>query len=364
MIKSISDYEYLGNGLYKINSNMNELNIRLDNLFLEKEKWNSVLTIMSSLSSDLTNLYTTINTSSANWRNASSLVYATKGYWQEPIMIVYNKTFNCAANYLEIENWLNENFDPQGFAPEQILRCDFLCKNYNDEMLKGYRLAEFDPYTVEGLALNYNTTVKEVYSFLGLENQLNAILALINFFLKKNNKTSFIIDSIKDITNYENYVSYNRISNIFYSNILDTFREADLRAFVSYVYQYQIVYKTYEKYKELANIPKEVLKKFELKDISVTNGGNFYYKIINGRWTYYPYTHIEFCNNTICSDCYDPVNLNELYADKHYCFVGTKYILTECLSAVPYGESLSFSAPILVDIPEEEGYDMLSNLLS
>jgi phage pi2 protein 07 len=287
-----------------------------------------------------------------------------KGYWEEPIMIVYKRTFNYAANYLEIETWLNENFDPSGFSPEQILRCDFLCKNYNDEMLQGYRLIDFDPYTTESLAVQYSTTSNNVYNFLGLENQLNAIISLMNFFLKKNNKTSLIVDSIKDLSGYANYISYNKINNTFYSSELNTFREADLRALHAYIYQYQLVYKTYLKYLDIASIPKEVLKKFDLKDISITNGGNFFYKIINGRWTYYPYTHIEFCNNTICSDCYDSLDLKELYANKRYCFVGAKYTLTECVSAVPYGEILSFSMPILVDIPEEGEYDMLSNLLS
>jgi hypothetical protein len=364
MINNISEYEYLGNGLYKINSNMQELNIRLDNLFLDKEKWNSLIPIMNSLSSKLQNLHTTISTNSANWKSAASLVYGTEGYWEEPIMIVYNKTFNYAANYLEIENWLNENFIVTDFATSQIIRCEFLCKTYNDEMLKGYRLKDFDPYNTEALAVQYNTTAKKVYSYLGLVNQLNSIISLLNFFLRKNGKTSLVIDSIKDLTSYSNYISYNRIDDTFNSTELSTFREADLRAFHSYIYQYQLVYTIYLKYADLKTIPEEILKKFDLKDIAINNGGNFFYKIINNRWTYYPYTHLEFCNNTICSDCYDTINLNELYNDKRYCFVGAKYILTECPSTIPYGETLSFSNPIIVDIPEDEEYDVLSNLLS
>ena len=44
---------------------MQEFNVRLDNLFSEKEKWNSLINTMASLSSDLTDLYTTTITNSA-----------------------------------------------------------------------------------------------------------------------------------------------------------------------------------------------------------------------------------------------------------------------------------------------------------
>lgn len=362
MIEQISEYEYLGNSLYKFNSNMNELNVRYDLLYSDKERWNSLSNTLMSLSSKLVNFSNSMESNSSIWKQTASLVFNVKGYWEEPIMVVYNETFDYAANYLEIENWLNDNFNPVEFSPNQILRCDFLCKNYSSEMLEGYRLNDFDPYSVEALSKTYHTTSKKVYTYLGLVNQLNAVITLINFFLTKNNKKTLIVDKIKDLSAYAQYTTYNKTENLFKSSILNTFSDIDLKFFNSYVYQYNMIYTTYKKYEKISETPTDVLKKFELKDISITNGGNFFYKIINGKWTYYPYTHIEFCSNDICGDCYDKININELYSDKRYCFIGSRYTLTLCDNVAPYGEMMmSMSTPVLVDIPEND--DTLSQLL-
>jgi hypothetical protein len=360
MIDPITEYQYLGNGMELFNSNMHLFNIRVDNLYSDKEKWNSLYHTINSISADIVQFQSHVMSISSTWNGSSDLVYNTEGYWEEPIMLVYQKTSNYAANYLEIENWLNLNFPANEFSPTQIIRCDFLCKNYSDEIMEGYRLTTFDPYTVDNVAKTYDTTAQNIYTYLGLVNQLNAIISIINIFLKKNNKKDMIIDKIKDLSLFNSYVTYDRPQQKFQSTILDTFNDSDLKSFHSYLYQYNLVYGVYLKYISIADIPAENLLVFDLRDVTISNGGNFFYKNINGRWTYYPYTHIEFCASGRCGDCYSYVDVNTLYVDRNYCFAGTKYLLYEC----PYGviEAASMESALIVEAPD--GYDSISNLLS
>jgi hypothetical protein len=312
MIQEISEYKYLGNGLAQINSNMNEFNVRIDLLYSDISKWNSLLKF-NEIASKLSDLSTFLNSYSANWKNSSDLVYNLQGYWEEPVQIAFYKTFNYVANFVEIETWLNDYFPATDFSPTQILRCDFLCKNYSDEMLEGARILNYDSSKLEEIALKYTTTVKKVYRFLGIKNQLNAIISLINFLLKKYNYTNFYVDKIKDLSSYSTFVEFDKSTNIFSSTQLANFSEIDLAYFDSYITQYNNLYNIYKsKYIELEVIPPEEIILFDLKDVAVTSGGAFFYKIINNSWTYHPYSNIEFCPRNICSDCYNSLDLNAI----------------------------------------------------
>ena len=100
MITPISEYEYLGNSLGKINANMSELNVRLDILYSDKEQWNSIATTFTTLSTEFLNFITSVQTTSSDWKQASDLVYNAQGYWEEPLSLVYKNTFNSIANYV------------------------------------------------------------------------------------------------------------------------------------------------------------------------------------------------------------------------------------------------------------------------
>lgn len=361
MIQEISEYEYLGNGLDKMNSNMAELNVRIDQLFSQKEQWSKATSIVNSIVYDLNNLSNTVHANSGFWRQSTNLIYNTQVYWAEPIMIVYGQTFTYAANYLEIEDWLNQYFPIEDFDDNQILRCDFLCKNYDDKIVANSQLPTFDPFKAEAKALEYATTTRKVFDFLGFKNQLNAIISLINFLLYKNNNQEFVIDSIKNLDHYSSFVLYDENFDRFYSHKLSSsFNQIDLKFFDSYITQYNTVYALYEA-TDLSVIPTSALNFFELKDVSITNSGHFFYKKLYNQWSYYPYKTIDFCANDLCSDCFDVLDLNKLYPEKRqYCFQGVSYILSEVCDpespVEPYGESLSFM--------EAEPYDTLSNLIS
>lgn len=361
MIKYISRFEYLGNGLNKFNSNMKEFNIRIDNLYNSLDKWKKFKEF-SDFSEKFQNLRTTMQTYSANWKNSSDLVYNLQGYWEEPIQIAFDRTFNYVANFVEVETWLNENFTASVFSPSQILRCDYLCKNYSGEMLEGYRLSNYNSKKTEEIAALYKTTSKKIYRFLGLKNQLNAIISLINLLLRKYNNTTYVVDTIRDLTTYSTLVTFNKSQNIFSSVELDNFSNTDLAYFDSYVTQYNSLYKIYTlKYIELEVIPVESLIYFDLRDVAITSGGALFFKNINNSWKYHPYTNIEFCPRNTCSDCYDNLDLNSIYENREYCDSSPKYILTECGESLPYSGSLSFSSATIIT---NEELEQLSDLLS
>jgi hypothetical protein len=366
MIKLISDYEYLGNGLVKINSNMNEFNVRVDLLYNNIENWES-LNNFNFLKNKFDQLYTVLTSFSADWKSTADLVYNVKGYWEQPILIAFHRTFNFVANFVEIETWLNENFPTREFSPTQIIRCDFLCKNYNDESLDGFRLVNYDPIKAEEKASFYGTTSKKVYRFLGIKNQLNSIIFLINALLRKYNNTSYIINRIQDLSVYSSFIGYNKSLNTFFSEELKDFSPTDLAYFQTYITQYNNVYKIYQRdYIQLESIPADDLLIFDLRDVAITSGGSFFFKNIKDYWTYYPYTNIEFCPKNVCSDCYDEIDINNLYKNREYCNGIPKYILTECGETIPY--TPPYTGPLNVNDAKildlsDNSLDQLSMLL-
>lgn len=342
---------------------MNEFNIRLDNLYNNLENWKRFGDFLSFYEK-FQSLGTTLQSYSANWKATSDLVYNIQGYWEEPIEIAFNRTFNYAGNFVEVETWINENFPASNFSPSQILRCDFLCKNYSGEMLEGYRLSNFNSQKTEEISAVYKTTSKKIYRFLGLRNQLNAIISLINFLLRKYNNSGYVVDTIKDLTTYSTLVVFNKSLNTFSSTELTNFSNTDLAYFDSYVSQYNKLYSIYlSRYADLEVIPIESLVYFDLRDVAVTSGDAFFFKNINNTWKYHPYTNIEFCPRTTCSDCYEPLDVNTIYKNREYCSSSPKYILTECGEVLPYGGTLSISSPKIVQM-NSSTIEQLSDLLS
>lgn len=333
MIKPLSEFQYLGNSLETFNSNMNELNVRMDRLYLDKEKWNSMAESFSTIESQMNTMLSTLSTSGDNWSAASDLVYNVKGYWEEPILVAYKSTFNMVANFLEIETWLNDNFPSDSFSSTQILRCDFLCKNYSADSFQGARIESYVPEVLEELASVYSTTVGDILMFLGLRNQLNTLVTILNFYLRKYNKNNILLNGIEDIENLLNLITYNKNSDSLESGELSEFNKTDLTYFHSYLYQYSMINEKYGLFvrRNFLAIPEYILTQFLPKNIHISTGGTFFFKIRNSRWTYHPYTNIEFCSKNTCSDCYASLDINDLYKYKAPCLYTVKYILTECI---------------------------------
>jgi len=364
MITPLTEFQYLGNSLETFNSNMQELNVRTDVLHSQKDKWNSLFKIFALIQAEMNGLTATLESNSSNWSSSSDLVYNVKGYWEEPIMIAYKSTFNMVANFLEIETWLNDNFPSSLFSNTQILRCDFLCKNYSSESFQGSRIDSFKPEVLENLAATYSTTVNNIFMFLGLRNQMNTLLTTFNFYLRKYNKNNILLNEISEIESLVNLVWYNKNTDSLESSELNNFNSTDLTYFHSYLYQYRIVNEKYKSFVRLnfLSIPEFILTQFAPKNIHINTGGTFFFKIRDGRWTYHPYTNIEFCSTNTCSDCYANLDINELYKNRLPCLFPVKYILTECIipDPEPYVTPLGNLAQV-VDLQE---YDILSQLFS
>jgi len=364
MIQQISQYEYLGNSLQKFNSNMNELNVRIDHLYSDSNKWNSMTNTLSALLSSLNSFSTLVASNSSNWKRSSDLVYNLRGYWEEPIMVVYKNTFNCVANMTEIETWLNDNFPSSNFSPTQIMRCDFLCKNYSAEGLAGVRIREYKPEVQELLAANYSVTVGEIYDFLSYKNILESLIVVFNSLFRKYGKESLNISGIDAMTEIVNYVYYNVNTDSFESAELIKLSQTDLKMFHSYVYQYETAIVKYNLFvqRNFLNIPNNVLVQFEPRNISNYTGGRFFFKIRNKRWSYHDYKNIEFCAANLCNDCFEALPINELYIGEKDCPQRFKYLLTECEFEPSY---VSPSAgPLMLNVPDNEDYNILDHLFS
>lgn len=330
-MKTLSKYEYLGNSLVKINENFNEMNVRVDNLYSEKQKWDGFFTLIQSISSNIQHFVNTIPGLTGNWKETSDLVYNVKGFWEEPILVVYPKTFNMVGNYLEVQTFLNENFSCDNFSPTQLLKCDFLCKNYNPDkfQLTPY-IGEKRP-TLEAYAKQYSVTIEEVYSYLSYLNQIKSVTNVLNSLFLKVSQRDLVVADWRDVQQYENYVSYDYTKNEFFSTEVDM-EQYDLKFFYSYIVQYKSIYTKLNNYisKKIDTIPQFILDQFTNRSIEVFIGGTFYFKNINNSWELFPYYGNEYCAGSYCFDCYSSINVNDLYNYEKPCYNSFEYLLDEC----------------------------------
>lgn len=340
MIQEIFSYDYLGNGLEKINSNWQELNIRLDNLYSTSKKLNDFSNFFSTISSQLNYSKNVVENLSANWKSSSNVVFNMRGYWQEPVMIAYKKVFNCISNWLEMQTWLNENFPASNFPTEQAIICEYACTNYVVETVTGTFTEKYNENFLNSLASSYSTTTKNVFYFLGFENQMNVLKNAFNFLLNKYNKKDLILESFSDVNTFgfHNFIKFDKNSNQFVSDELSDFTQTDLIFFHSYLKQFDIIYPSYQRYSSGIEgvVPRDVLNRFVPINLEINNAGQFYYENVNGEWTYREYSGLNFCALNVCGDCYDYIDPNSLYREKD-CF-RFKYLLTECEFYNPYAE--------------------------
>lgn len=338
MIQNIPVYDYLGNGLEKFNSNWKQLNIRLDRLYSDVPLWNSFFTQFSTLSSQLQQTKTITQTNSANWKSVSNVVFNMQGYWEEPILIAYKKIFNCISNWLEMQTWLNENFPTSNFPQNQSIICEYMCTNYVVESLQGTFTPKYNSQYLDSIATAYSVTTNNVFSFLGFENQMNALKNSFNFLLKKYNLTDLLLEQYSDVItfNFTNFIKFDKSTGKFVSEDLTGFNQTDLIFFHSYIKQFNTVYPNYIKYGNgiIDIIPRNILNQFVPLNLEVIGAGQFYFENVDGVWQYREYTGLNFCALNVCGDCYDYIDPNTLYKEKDcYRF---KYLLTECEYYNPY----------------------------
>ena len=311
---------------------MHELNIRFDRLYEDSTKWNSLFNTLNSMSSNLAGFVTDIPAVSSTWKTTADLVYNVQGFWEEPILVVFHKTFNMVGNFLEVRNWLNTNFDVSEFSPTQLIRCDFLCKNYTPEKFKQYPVLKENRLALEVYAKTYNVKINEVYTYLSHLNQLNSIKNILNSILVRNSRKDLYISSWDELSNYTTYVGYNYRTHVFTSTEFTNFSETDLQYFYSYMIQYKVLQEKMNLLlsKNIDDIPEFILNQFTNKNLEVYNGGSFFFRNNGESWDLYPYIGTEFCTSGNCSDCYDIIDVNKLYTGEKPCFNSFEYELEEC----------------------------------
>lgn len=325
------DSENLGNSLYKMNDLFHLYNVRYDILMSNKENWNSLANTYGNISGGLEDMRTLVSSTSASWKEASDLVYNVQGFWEEPIFIMYKDTFNMVGNWLEIQSWLNENFDPSTFSPTQVIRCGFTCKNFNADSLEGTKLIEVSQDILEGLASAYGVTFKDIINYINYKNQLDAILSILNSILNRSGNSQYTITDISTVTAINQFIQFNKNTDSFESSTLLNVTPTNYNTLHALLYQLLVLKVKLVPLinKGIEDIPKNVLNKFYSKNLLVVTSGEFFFKIRNGQWSYHPYTNIEFCSENVCGDCYDVININDLYKNKQ-CLEIVKYVLTEC----------------------------------
>ena len=355
MIEQLSEFEYLGNSLHKINSNMSQLNTRFDILYNSMEKWIISTAELNNLVNGMNLCSTVVGNTSANWRTASSNVYNLKIFWQEPIHIVYKNVFIRVGNYQEIAYWLNDNFDPSNFIENQPIKCDFMCQNYNPVVLDKTLITNITSVTLEALASTYDVKVYEINSYLSYRNQMMGIIAAINSLFRRNAGSITSIDDWANIGDLTTQIAYNERTNTWSSSSLVNFSETELSMLHSYAIQYNTLSPKYQELidKGIPLIPDTVMSKFTGQNLDITLIGSFYFRIINGQWTYYPYSGViagsnASCLNSRCGDGYDVIDINNVYNNDDQ-VLPYKYILTDCTVPDPYGDIYGVGDPIYSD---------------
>ena len=119
----ISVYDAIGNSLDDINQRFQKFDIRLSLYDQQQIGLDAFFTSVQQNSAAFNNFYTQVSENSAFYKGASDLVYNLRDYWQNPVTLVYPKTFAVLAGYKDIEN---RTLRVIGQNPEERLKEDYL----------------------------------------------------------------------------------------------------------------------------------------------------------------------------------------------------------------------------------------------
>lgn len=314
---TIDEYSPIGNAQEDINNNFNFLDIRTCKIVDTKNKLDPFFSFVQTLSADLMSWESTIHSLSGAQRATASLVHAVSGYWLEPITFMYPSTFVALGNFPEIENWLQETFAATDFAEEQIIRVTFGVKNYDPVAVNNTYMENISIDALVALAENYKLTVEDITKYLVYTNHVNSVIYVVNNILKRLNKTNLYV---KDRNGLRSMLAKFSISKgLLYNDDLAGVPQYDLKLIYSYLIQYDILDKEYERLLalEIDKLPALVLNKFYNQNLFNTYIGSFcFLRDSEGYWEYIPECNIKFCVDDVCGDCWDYVDPNTLYPDR------------------------------------------------
>ncbi len=342
----ISVYDAIGNSLDDINQRFQKFDIRLSLYDQQQAGLEAFFTSVQQNSAAFNNFYTQVSENSAFYKGASDLVYNLKDYWQNPVTLVYPKTFAVLAGYKDIENWLNTDF--YDFGPNQMVRVNFFIKSYDDQLLSGTALEKFTTETLDALASPYGLKTVDIKRFIVLDNHVKAVIATTNNIISRIDKT-LISKTHLDLNTLINSFVIKRqtISSTKINAPSET-----LLLIWSFLQQYQIIQDEYQTLFDLqiSSLPSNVLTKFNDKNIFNSFVGSFCF-VKDRVWKYVPSCQRDICINTYCDDCYDPVDVNKLY-DGTDCSLVAKYVLYECQDATKADTKHVFTESQLFTIPQ------------
>ena len=309
----IDDYDPVGNSIDAINNNFNLFNVRTCNLLQSNiSDLIPLYTSISQLSSKYENFSSVMSSFSANWASTASIVFNTKGHWLSPITLVYEKTFSTVANYTDIIDWLNLNFKDT-FPEDQIIKVNYLIKTYSDLSLNGASIEKIDIADLDLLAGAYNKTTLDIKKYIIYKNHTNTIISIINNILLSAFRKDLFITGVEQInTYYDSYnIAFGRLSSSLIKDISYVYVEAIYTYLMQYQIirsEYERLLEL-----SIESIPSEILIKFDLQNIYGSFFGHFCFVQNGGEWVFTPQCNIMFCADNICNDCYGYIDPNTLY---------------------------------------------------
>ena len=328
-MKSIDQFLAAGNTLKNINYYMSSINVDLCRNLQNEYALSPFFTTIQDFSASFNDLTKIVKSLSANWVNTSSLTYNLSGYWLEPITIVYENTFNLAANINEIETWLDTNF-ASTFATGQILKVSSGVKNYSSDSLNNTFLpSSISTDYLNGLANAYNQKLSDINRYLSFKNHITSYISILNNIFKQLGKKAYLIDNEAQLSTY--YNSFSVFENTLTSTLLLDIEQDKLSLIYSYLAQYILIKDDYDHLIELGinTIPANILTAINTQNIFITYFMDFCFLQTNGKWKYIPDCRIKFCANQYCYDCYEYIDPNSVY-DRSGCPLNSKYQLTTC----------------------------------
>lgn len=331
-IQEIDIYNSIGNSIDIINKNFQLFNNRMCYIDKARSELKILFSNINFSTPSINGLITTVNSNSALWRDTASLVYNTKGYWLEPVTLMYQKTFSVIANFAEIETWLDNTFSINTFTQNQILKVSYIVKNYDPSIINNTPLPNTTTASLDTLAAAYNQNTNDIQSYFSYFNHITSIIATINNIIKRSiQNIGLLIEPTNNVKAIQYFNSFSIFKNILSSNKLINFSQSDLRLIYSYLYQLVLINNLYQTLvdKGIPNIPATILNKFNLQKIYETFIGSFCFHLNNNNlWEYIPSCNIDFCVDQKCN-CYDFIDVNSLYKNRG-CPFPIKYDLVSC----------------------------------
>ena len=329
----------LGNSLDEMNQNFHLMNIRICKLQEDIKKWTGMFDSLQSIKDRLNNNTATIERVKQRYIDAANIVYNIRPYWELPIALVYAPGFDTIGNFNEVRLWLLDNFNPSDFIDNQLIRVEFLIRNYSPEIFDQYPIGELSSTAMDSIAGTYGISSRHILSYLSVLNQLRQTVssmnniftrAKLNWEILESEQVHILFDSIK----YD--------AGQFTSTLMTELSEADLQLLHCLADQYINLFEpALPQFDNIVNdFPAELLERFDNNLIFSNFGHHFNFIKTNNSWEYYPNDLVPHGQGFNCNSCFSIIDTQKIYTNDD-CGFRASFELIECsLPNSSYGEPL------------------------